>query len=166
MKRSTILFLLFFALACIFLGFGIGRNIDHTPPVEVKDTIFSVESIYIPEPEIVEVYIPEPPALIDTAAIIHDYLSAKVYNDTLIANKDITAILKDTIYQNSVLGRSFSYTLSTPVIKCQQRPFSLYLTADTRMSSSLVFIRKRLLIQGGYDFRYKYPYLGIGLKLY
>lgn len=166
MKRSSILFLLFYALACIFLGFGIGRRIYHRPLIETKDTVFSSGIVYVPEPEIIEVYIPEPPELIDTAAIIQDYLMAKVYNDTLISNSEITAVLKDTVYQNSILGRSFIYTLSTPVLKCQQRPVSLFLAADSRYTASLIITRDRWLIQGGYDFKNKAPYLGIGFKLY
>lgn len=166
MKKSTILFLLFFALACVFLGFGIGRQIYHRPPVEFKDTVFTSGIVYIPEPEIIDVYIPEPPAFIDTAAIIQDYLRAKVYNDTLVSNSEITAVLKDTIYQNSVLGRTFFYTLSTPVMKCPKRPFSLHLTADSRFATSLIITRNRWLIQGGYDFKEKHPFLGVGFKLY
>lgn len=166
MKRSTILFLLFYALAYILLGFGIGRRIYHRPPIEIKDTVFTSDLVYIPDPEIINIYIPEPPALIDTVAIIEDYLKAKVYNDTLVSNSEITAILRDTIYQNSVLGRSFHYTLSTPVLKCPEKPFSLYLTADSRFTTSLIFTRNRWLIQGGYDFKNKTPYMGIGFKLY
>lgn len=166
MKKSTILFLLFFALACTFLGFGIGRRIYNRPPVETKDTIFTTGLVYIPDPELIDIYIPEPSVPVDTTAIIEDYLKARVYNDTLISNSEITAVLRDTIYQNSILGRTFFYSLSTPVIKGPQRPFSLFLTADTRFSTSLVITRNKWLIQGGYDFRYKYPFLAVGFKLY
>lgn len=166
MKKSTILFLLFFALACMLLGFSIGRNIYNRPPVEIKDTVFISELIYIPDPELIDIYIPEPTIPIDTPVIIQDYLKAKVYCDTLVSNNNITAILKDTIYQNTLLGRTFNYTLSMPVMKSQERPFSLFLTADTRFSTSLVVMRKKWLIQGGYDFRDKYPFLGVGFKLY
>ena len=94
MKKSTILFLLFFALACTFLGFGIGRRIYNRPSVETKDTIFRTGFVYIPDPELIDVYIPTPPIPIDTTAIINDYLKAKVYNDTLISNSEITAVLE------------------------------------------------------------------------
>ena len=135
MKKSTILFLLIFTLGCISLGFGIGRTIYKQIPIEIKDTIFSSDIVFIPEPELVDIFIPEPPVLIDTSAIIQDYLSAKVYNDTLVTNNSIIAILKDTVYQNSLVGRTFTYTLTTPVIECSQRPFSLFLSADTRLSA-------------------------------
>lgn len=166
MKKSTILFLLFFALACMLLGFGIGRNIYNRQPVEIKDTVFFSEIISIPDPELIDIYIPEPTIPVDTDAIIQDYKRAKVYSDTLVFNNQITAILKDTVYQNSLLGRSFFYTLSTPVLKCPQRPFSLHLLADSRLSTSLIVTRNRWLIQGGYDFKEKYPFLGIGFKIY
>lgn len=167
MKKSTfILFLLFSALGCMFLGFGIGRNIYNRLPVEIKDTVFISELISIPEPELINVYIPEPKIPVDTNAIIQDYMKAKVYSDTLISNSQITAVLKDTVYQNSILGRSFFYTLSTPVLKYRQRPFSLLLLADSRFSTSLIFTRNRWLIQGGYDFKDKYPFLGVGFKIY
>lgn len=166
MKRSTILFLLFYTLACMFLGFSIGRHIYNQPPVVIKDSVFISDIVYIPDPELIDIYIPEPPVVIDTAAIIEDYLKAKIYNDTLVSNSEITAILKDTIYQNSVLGRSFFYTLSTPVLKCPEKPFSLYLVADCRFTTSLIFTRNRWIIQGGYDFKNKIPYMGIGFKLY
>ncbi|WP_289007224.1 hypothetical protein [uncultured Parabacteroides sp.] len=166
MKKSTILFLLLFTLGCTSLGFGIGRTIYKQILVEIKDTIFSSDIVFIPEPELVDIFIPEPPALIDTSAIIQDYLSAKIYNDTLAANNSIVAILKDTVYQNSLVGRTFTYTLTTPVIKCPQRPFSLLLTADTRLSTSLIITKNRWLIQGGYDFKDKFPFLGVGFKIY
>lgn len=168
MKKRTILFLLFYALGFIGFGFGFGRYIyKRIPdPTFITDTIICIDTSYIPKPVPVITYLPEPPAIIDTAAIIQDYLKAKIYNDTLVANKDITAILKDTIYKNSVLGRTFTYSLSMPVIKQKTAPFSLFLTASTRQTTSLVVIRKRWLFEGGYDFREKTPYLGIGFKLY
>lgn len=166
MKKSTILFLLFFALSCMLLGFGIGRNIYNRPPVQIKDTLFTSELIYIPDPELIDIYIPEVTIPVDTAAIIQNYMKAKVYSDTLVSNSQLTAVLKDTIYQNSILGRSFLYTLSTPVIKCPQRPFSLSLMADSRFSTSFIITRNRWLIQGGYDFKEKYPFLGVGFKIY
>lgn len=166
MKKSTILFLLFLGIGCIVLGFGIGRYIYNHPPLETKDTIFISEFIYIPDPELIDVYTPAPPAKVDTTAIIQDYMKAKVYCDTLVANKEIIAVLKDTIYQNSILGRSLFYTLSTPILKTPQKPFSLFLTADSRLSASLFLTRKRWLIQAGYDFKEKGPFLGIGFKLY
>lgn len=166
MKKSIILFLLIFTLGYISLGFGIGRTIYKQIPVEIKDTIFSSDIVFIPEPELVDIFIPEPPVLIDTSAIIQDYLSAKVYNDTLVANNSIIAILKDTVYQNSLVGRTFTYTLTTPVIECPERPFSLFLSADTRLSTSLVITKNRWLIQGGYDFKERHPFLGVGFKIY
>lgn len=165
MKKSTILFLIF-TLGSLCLGFSIGRTIYKQVPVEIKDTVFISDIIYIPEPEIMDIYVPEPPILIDTSAIIQDYLSAKVYNDTLVSNNNITAILKDTVYQNSLRGRTFTYTLTTPVIKCQQKSFSLFLEADSRLSTSFIITKNRWLIQGGYDFKENYPFLGIGIKIF
>lgn len=166
MKKSTILFLLSFSLGNLCLGFTIGRYIYEKEPVIIKDTVFSSDTIFIPEPELINIYIPQPALPIDTAAIIQDYLSAKVYCDTLISNSEITAILKDTVYQNSIVGRTFFYALSTPVLKGAQRPFSAFLTADSRLSASLVITKEKWLIQGGYDFKDKYPFLAIGFKLY
>ena len=138
MKKSTILFLLIFTLGCISLGFGIGRTIYKQIPIEIKDTIFSSDIVFIPEPELVDIFIPEPPVLIDTSAIIQD----------------------------SLVGRTFTYTLTTPVIECSQRPFSLFLSADTRLLASLVITKNRWLIQGGYDFKERHPFLGVGFKIY
>lgn len=166
MKQNIIL-LLIISLAAACIGFGVGKHI-YKPANAISgiDTCYLKDTLWkeqlVPE----YIYLPPLPEFIDTAAIIADYLKAKIYTDTLVSNKNITAILKDTIYQNSILGREFIYTLSAPVIACPQKPFSLFVVADTRMSTSLVITRKRWLIQGGYDFRYKYPYIGIGLKLY
>lgn len=165
MKKNIILFLLL-TFGGFSLGFGTGRHLYKRPPAKFVDTIYNSDIVYIPEPLLIETYVPEIQPIIDTNAIINDYLKAKVYNDTLVSNNNITAILRDTIYQNTLLGRTFNYTLSMPVMKSQERPFSLFLTADTRFSTSLVVMRKKWLIQGGYDFRNKYPFLGVGFKLY
>lgn len=166
MKRDIIL-LLILSLVAACIGFGVGRHISKpTTTTSGIDTCYLRDTVRIEKPVPEYIYLPPPPRFIDTAAIIADYLRAKIYTDTLVSNKNITAILKDTIYQNSILGREFVYTLSAPVITCPQKPFSLFVVADTRMSASLILTRKRWLIQGGYDFRYKYPYLGIGFKLY
>lgn len=166
MKRNIIL-LLILSLTAACLGFGVGKHI-YKPANAISgiDTFYLRDTVRIEKPVPEYIYLPPLSEFIDTAAIIADYLRAKIYTDTLVSNKNITAILKDTIYQNSILGREFIYTLSTPVITTLQKPFSLFVVADTRMSTSIILTRKRWLIQGGYDFRYKYPYIGIGLKLY
>lgn len=52
---------------------------------------------------------------IDTQRVILDYYSAKIFSDS-IKDDSISISIQDTIFKNSILGRSVRYTLKYPTI--------------------------------------------------
>ena len=49
----------------------------------------------------------------DTLSIVKDYLSARIYNDTL-KEDSVTLIINDTISQNRIISRNIKYSLVYP----------------------------------------------------
>lgn len=54
------------------------------------------------------------PSNVDTAAILRKYFTAYSYNDT-IADSNMVAVIKETISQNKVQNRDFTYKWKRPV---------------------------------------------------
>lgn len=143
-----------------------------------KHTYSDIDTSFVDISETIRPSIPEPIIIrdsftkylpVDTQRIIDDYLLSKIYVDT-IKTEHFSFILRDTVYMNSLIGREFSYNLTYPIItrakELPKRKFSIFLMGDSRLSTSIVFTKDRLLIQGGYDFKSQTPYVGVGFKLY
>ena len=100
------------------------REILSTIPDQVPDTIkvkgedvirWKVRTEYDTIWRDGQAYTIEVPAKVDTNAIIeHWKLDALAYSDTL-EDDTLRAFIDDTIYQNSIVGRSFRYQLLMPV---------------------------------------------------
>lgn len=121
------------------------------------------DTVYLPGP-VVTKEIPVPvPAKVDTAAILAKYFTKRVYDDTL-QTKFVTMHLTDTVYQNTLLGRTASYTFTLP-----QRHHSLTagLLAGANTFALMGGYRyKRWLFSGGYDFANKAPMLSASYTLF
>lgn len=139
----------------------------------VIDTVFihKTDTIIFSKPEPVYVFAPVIPPAVDTASIINDYYSKKIYSEILINTENLKLSLSDTILQNTILGRNLSYELTFPeitkTVTITKKPvFSTSLLLDSRSSASLVFGYKHFFLQGGYNLQHKEPFVGFGVKLY
>lgn len=144
--------ILFFLLLLMVLQCRQRQNSLPQEPETIHDTV------YLPGP-VVTKEIPVPvPAKVDTAAILAQYFTKRVYDDTL-QTKFVTMHLTDTVYQNTLLGRTASYTFTLP-----QRHHSL--TAGVIAGANTFALMggyryKRWLFSGGYDFANKASVFGV-----
>ena len=106
------------------------------------------------------------PADVDTAAILNDYYRQRIYNDTLINDQFVTLMLRDTVYNNKLLGRTVHYNLSIPQMKMPKH--ELMITGDVGYCTQVVMAAykyKRIQLRAGYDFYNKAPMIGVGLTI-
>lgn len=156
--------ILFFVLF-MYISWSVGYR-DGIRQALPGDTIRIDSIIEIPVPSpAVEVQVPVP-AEVDTAAILADYYVQRMYNDTLVDNEFVTLMLRDTVYNNKLLGRTVHYNLSIPTKKMPEH--EVLVTGDFGYRSQTVmagYRYKKLQFRAGYDFYNKSPMVGIGLTL-
>lgn len=158
----------------IYVGLSLAPKCPALDP-EIKeiieiDTLYLKDTLYIEKLVPVEVLPTELPEEIDTIGTVNNYYTPFVFQDfqsTDLFNISIT----DTISQNSIFGRSIAYELKSPQITktrtvFQKPRYSFSAHIDTRLNPSLQFGFKQGYIGAGYDFRYKEPYVSIGIKLW
>lgn len=91
-----------------------------TEIIYLRDTNIYVLPANEPKPETsyvqVPKYLPGKDSIlpIDTAAVVAGYYTVKVYNDTLANDSNITAWMRDTLWQNNITYRKFAYRLNRP----------------------------------------------------
>ncbi len=91
------------------------KSIDTTTTVNIKVDSIKKDTTYIPKPY--NVYIPiEIPAKIDTQKILKDYLSGKIYKDTIYFTDSLKLIITDTISKNSIQNRNIYYRATQKTI--------------------------------------------------
>ena len=91
----------------------IKHEIDTVEVVKTKVVTKKGEDIY--HETIKEVIIP---TIVDTQALLHDYLAKNIYKDTLQLPDSLgTVSLIDTITQNKILGRTFNASVKQRTIK-------------------------------------------------
>lgn len=95
--------------------------VQDKPTVVTKtDTIYVTKiiptKIYVP-PVVHYIYVPqEVPAKVDTQAILKDYFTKKVYEDTIKIDSIGYVVVKDTLFKNQILTRETKGNYSYPVV--------------------------------------------------
>lgn len=113
----------FFSVVILFLiGLFIYREwtrptIEHPDPEIIVEQIF--DTIYVeidvPRPYVVHVIdTVEIPVEVFPEEILHDYFKVKVYQDTLVNDSSLFFRVNDTIHQNILWSRSFTYKNRRP----------------------------------------------------
>lgn len=106
------------------------------------DTVTLTDTIYRQAPAIVrEVRVPVP-AEVDTAAILATHYTKRIYTDTLINQPALRVIVRDTVWQNSLLERTAIATYR-PTIFRHTRSVSLGLAVSPHTLGVLAGYRIR-----------------------
>jgi hypothetical protein len=119
--------ILFVLMAAILFGAGfhVGRGAVHM----VAYTVHVNDTIRLSAPAVIkEIEVPVP-VDVDTAAILQQYFTKKVYNDPIIKTEYVEVHLTDTVYMNGLLGRTVSYSFRFPEYK-----HSFFSRCDGRIS--------------------------------
>lgn len=151
-------------LWCSFYG---GVKVGEKRASVITDTVTVRDSfpVYVPTPH--QIIVDTVFAEIDTAAVITDYYSRKIYADTL-SRAGVTVVIHDTVYNNSLANRYVEFDVSLPIttpkmkkntlnISFDGNPYSLNLMAGYR--------HNRIEYRLGYDLYNRTPTVGIGIKL-
>lgn len=162
MKRTATIALYLMGIVLIFLS---GYWLGHRPAAAAKAyTVIRVDTVYKDAPVIIK-QIPVPvPINVDTAAILAAYYTQRIYDDTLINVPDIYVSLRDTVYQNRLLGRATVYKVNLPVYR---HALSLGMTVGFRNISVMAGYRyKRTEYIGGYDLFNRAAFVGAKYNLF
>lgn len=144
-------FRFFFIFCCLMAalagGYHFGKRSVTPAPA---DTIRLSDTCYLPAPTI-EKEIPVPvPVDVDTAAILAAHFTKRVYQDEVISTPMVKITVVDTVYQNTLLGRTTYSDIKIPI---QNKSLSIGLTiapGHTFVSAGYRF--KRWDLAGGWDF--------------
>lgn len=98
------------ALAMWHEGCDTGKTTTRSDTVITFDTITKTVQT---KPRLVHSYRTDTLMLIDTAYIVQDYTTSKVYRDSLVTDT-LAVYIQDTILYNAIQGRSVAYTLRLP----------------------------------------------------
>ena len=125
----------------------------------VHDTITVTDTITKYRPAPTKTIYVQVPAIVDTAAILADYFSQKVYVDTIPLDVYGTVTVIDTLYQNGIDNRQVEYSLNIPTYTTNKKVHFLaggFVWKDgAGVLGSVKY--KKLMLSAGYDFVKKIP---------
>lgn len=151
------------------------RSCDAPSSTNTSDTVVTYVTVtkqVQSEPRLIHTYRSDTVDHYDTAYILQDYTTSKVYADT-ISTDTLSIAITDTISRNAIQGRSVAYTLRLPVttitntITTVKRPSGLYLGAygssPATIGVSATFVTPRYIGSVGYGT--SGLQLGVGVRL-
>ena len=118
------------------------------------DTIYRVDTI-----EVIN--------LVDTAAILTDYVRLRRYKDT-IRDSDMVAYLDESVQFNRLTGREFSYQILRPTEVHTEKHNSLYVGGyvyNTGLTVNMSYFRNKWGVSVGYDPMNTRVFIGANYKL-
>ena len=127
------------ALAMWHEGCETGKTTTRSDTVVTYDTIMQTLQN---KPRLVHSYRTDTLRQYDTAYIVQDYTTSKVYRDSLVTDT-LAVYIQDTILYNAIQGRSVAYTLRLPIktitntITTTKHVSGLYITPYASVASRL-----------------------------
>ena len=150
-------------------GCDTGQTTTRSDTVTSYDTITQVVAT---KPRLVHSYRTDTLRLLDTAYIVQDYTTSKVYHDSVVTDTLRIAII-DTVSRNSIQGRSVAYTLRLPTktitntITTTRAISGLYITPyasqDRTIGIGATYVAPRWLGSVGYGTNG--VQVGVGVKI-
>lgn len=144
-------FRFFFAVCLLLAAFAGGLHLGKRPVLPAPaDTVRLSDTCYLPGPVIEkEIQVPVP-VDVDTAAILAAHFTRRVYQDEVVNTPMVKVTVVDTVYQNTLLGRTAYSDIKIPI---HDKSLSIGLTmapGHTFVSAGYRF--KRWNLAGGWDF--------------
>jgi len=155
-------------LAMYHEGCETGKTITRSDTVVTFDTI--VRTVQT-RPRLVHSYRTDTLRHVDTAYVVQDYTTSKVYRDSLVTDT-LAIYMQDTILYNAIQGRSVAYTLRLPTktitntITTTKHVSGLYIGAygsERTIGAQAVYVAPKWLGSVGYGTNG--VQVGVGLKL-
>lgn len=127
--------------------------------LHVTDTVWKSYPVLVKsEPVVVT-------APVDTDAIVQQFFTMNVFRDTLVLKEYGTVNVTDTVFENHIIARQFSYDLSIPTFTAVKRTkfdvgVGAFLQRDSYGLLGSLKV-KHVLFSGGYDFCNNTPHFGV-----
>ncbi|MEG1861000.1 MAG: hypothetical protein RR206_04845 [Bacteroidaceae bacterium] len=149
-------------LLCVALGFLWGRQGRRAfEPLRVRVVR---DTVRLTDPAVVRTVEMPVPAMVDTAAIVRRYFTQKVYHDTIVSNRTVEVQLTDTVFMNSLMGRTATVRLNLPE---DDNDFSVGMFGgDRSFGLTAEYQHRRTSIMGGYDFVRRQAVVGVKYRLF
>lgn len=171
MKRLSFPSRLFGSVLILALIFGagvkVGSNKERIRHELRTDTLHLHDTVWIDQPQLTrEVYIPVP-AEVDSAAVVRDYYTQRIYTDTMQVTEVATVIVRDTVAQNTLTGRTFDFDIRIPKILPRDNAFGIgLLTGYGTTTVNAAYRYRNWQFTAGYDLRRKQPVFEIRYELF
>ena len=170
--RISILWLLMIMILSVSIVYrkGYRRGVASVETGTLRDTLWKRYDsvIFIPAPVPIWCEPISRPAAVDTAGILSEHYSRKIYTDSIRVDSFLYVSITDTLERNSLAGRKIGYTLNIPTVtlRTKQPHLSVSVIGDSRYYAGAQIGWKRVLFSAGYDFKERSPVLGVGFKLF
>ena len=153
-------------LIAFWVGVLVGRTWHSCPKAHIidnADTLLVWDTCYIPQPaETIRVKMPSE---VDTAYVVQEFYTEKLYRDTVFNNDTVMLVIQDTLWRNSLTSRTASLTFNASrFVKANSVGLQGVLGYKTGALMG-VYRHKRLHLMAGYDFIGGAPMVGAGYTL-
>ena len=157
-------------LCAFFLGFAVAfcivhftnlhkKNIAHTQTVRIIDSV----NIQVPVPVPGKTIYVNVPTDVDTSAILREHYSKNIYQDTLVNDNRLRLVLRDTVFNNRLTGRTLYYDYLYQNITYCNNEIVLNAYLGMHLQSVMAgYKKKRWKYYAGYEFYSRTPMNGIG----
>lgn len=171
-KTKAIPYVIIMLLSLALLAQHCADVPNSTTTSDTVVTYDTIKRVVRTKPRLIYTYRTDTVLRTDTAYILQDYTTSKVYEDSVI-NDTLSIYVKDTISRNSIQGRSVGYVLRLPTrtitntTTVTKRPSGLYLGAygssPATAGLSATFVTPRYLGTVGYGTTGLH--VGVGVRL-
>lgn len=164
MKHTASIFIL------VMIAFMAGVLVSHTwhsrhkvQPYHINDTLLVWDTCYVPTPA--ETIMVKMPSTVDTAYVIQEFYTEKLYRDTVFNNDTVTLVLQDTLWQNSLQSRAVSLTFNANRFVKANSVGLQGVVGYNHAALMGTYRHNRWQLMGGYDFIGRGAMVGAGYTL-
>ncbi len=163
--KDTIGFFILFLIVFV-VGVLVGHTWHSCPKAHTinnADTLLVWDTCYIPQPaETIRVKMPSE---VDTAYVVQEFYTEKLYRDTVFNNDTVMLVIQDTLWRNSLTSRTASLTFNASRFVKANSVGLQGVTGRNTIALMGVYRHKRLHLMAGYDFIGGAPMVGAGYTL-
>lgn len=159
MKGSEVWAFIFGVLAAMIIGM-VADTLTAPHGDGAPDTVLQWKTRYVPVPaETIRVM---EPGEVDTAYVIREYFTKKVYRDTIMQNDTVQLVVRDTVFENALGPREISLKVNTELFR--RRHAIGLMGAIGRHQTDLMgtYRHNQWTVAAGWDFAQGGPLIGVG----
>lgn len=127
------------------------------------DTVYQWKTRYVPQPaETIRVSVPGD---VDTAYVIQEYYTKKVYRDTVLQNDTVLLVVRDTVQENALGPREIMLQVNAEMFRKHHAIGVMGLIGRHQTDLMATYRHKRWQMAAGWDFSQGGPVAGVNYTL-